>query len=182
MEYKELKKIIKEEKEIYKEKDYYRESFHVITNHPYKIFQKVLETSRKYRYYKENARGIFNKIKFLYYSTKNNKNVFKYQMEINGELGKNIIIYHNNVIINYNAKLGDNVILHGNNCIGNNLEKDKAPVIGNNVEIGYGAIIIGDIKIADDIIIGANSLVNKSFTEPGIKIAGVPAKKIYEEK
>ena len=34
--------------------------------------------------------------------------------------------------------------------------------------------IIGNIKIADDIVIGANALVNKSFLEKGIVIAGVP--------
>lgn len=47
-----------------------------------------------------------------------------------------------------------------------------------NVEIGYGAVLLGDIRIADDIIIGANSVVTKSFEEPGIVIAGVPAVKI----
>ena len=50
------------------------------------------------------------------------------------------------------------------------------PHLGNNVDIGYGAVLIGDITIADDIKIGANAVVNKSFTEPGVTIAGVPAK------
>ena len=72
--------------------------------------------------------------------------------------------------------MGDNVKLHGSNCIGNNGFIDKAPKIGNNVDIGFGAILIGDIEIADDIIIGANALVNKSFLEKGVTIAGVPAK------
>ena len=36
---------------------------------------------------------------------------------------------------------------------------DDAPTIGNNVEIGFGAVIIGKIKIADGIKIGANSVV-----------------------
>nr|WP_292372222.1 hypothetical protein [Methanosarcina sp. UBA411] len=50
--------------------------------------------------------------------------------------------------------------------------------MGNNVYIGPGAKIFGNITIADDIAIGANSVVNKSFYEKGISIAGVPAKKI----
>jgi serine O-acetyltransferase len=53
-----------------------------------------------------------------------------------------------------------------------------APQIGNNVYIGPGAKIFGEIVIADNIAIGANSVVNKSFYEKGISIAGVPAKKI----
>ena len=44
--------------------------------------------------------------------------------------------------------------------------------------MGFGAVIIGKIKIADGIKIGANSVVTKSFLEPNITIAGVPAKKI----
>ena len=48
--------------------------------------------------------------------------------------------------------------------------------MGNNVDIGYGAVLIGGITIADDIKIGANAVVNRSFTEPGVTIAGVPAK------
>ena len=55
---------------------------------------------------------------------------------------------------------------------------DDAPIIGNNVEVGFGAVIIGKVKIADGIKIGANSVVANSFLEPNITIAGVPAKKI----
>ena len=44
--------------------------------------------------------------------------------------------------------------------------------------IASGAKIFGNITIADGIVIGANSVVNKSFLEPNITIAGVPAKKI----
>jgi serine O-acetyltransferase len=59
--------------------------------------------------------------------------------------------------------------------------RDLAPIIGNNVYIRPGAKIFGDIKIADGIAIGANSVVDKSFTEPNIGIAGVPAKKINDK-
>jgi serine O-acetyltransferase len=55
-----------------------------------------------------------------------------------------------------------------------------APVIGDNVYIGPGAMIFGSIRIADDIAIGANSVVNLSFEEPGITIAGAPARKVSD--
>ena len=98
--------------------------------------------------------------------------------EIYGKFGKCLKVYHNNIVINDKAIIGNNVVLHGNNCIGNNGTDEKCPIIGNNVDIGYGAILIGDITIADNIKIGANSVVTKSFFEEGIVIAGVPAKKI----
>lgn len=54
-------------------------------------------------------------------------------------------------------------------------------IIGKHVYIGPGAKIFGDIYIADDIAIGANAVVNKSFTTPGITVAGVPAKIISDK-
>jgi serine O-acetyltransferase len=58
--------------------------------------------------------------------------------------------------------------------------KKDAPIIGDNVYIAPGVKIYGGIEIAEGIAIGANSVVNKSFTEPNITIAGVPAKKIAD--
>lgn len=53
--------------------------------------------------------------------------------------------------------------------------KNGAPIIGNNVYIGPGAILFGDITIADNVSIGANATVNRSFTESNVVIAGTPA-------
>ena len=44
--------------------------------------------------------------------------------------------------------------------------------------VGYGAIIIGDVEIADNCVIGAGAVVTKSFTKKGSVIAGVPAREI----
>ena len=90
-----------------------------------------------------------------------------------------LTIYHQgSIIINPNVVIGKNCRLHGNNCIGNNGISECCPKIGDNVDIGFGAVVIGDVTIADDIKIGANAVVNKSFLEPGITIAGVPAKRV----
>ena len=50
--------------------------------------------------------------------------------------------------------------------------------IGNNVFIGMGAIVLPGVTIADNCIIGAGSVVTKSFHEKGTVIAGNPARKI----
>lgn len=81
------------------------------------------------------------------------------------------------LIVNGGAHVGKNCRLH--NCVHIGTEagySSKAPVIGDNVFIGPGAVIVGGITIADDIAIGANSYVNKSFLEPGVTIAGAPAR------
>lgn len=55
-----------------------------------------------------------------------------------------------------------------------------SPTIGDNVFIGPGARIFGEITIADGVVIGANSVITKSFLEPYVTIAGAPARKISE--
>lgn len=50
--------------------------------------------------------------------------------------------------------------------------------IGNHCFLGMSAIILPGVTIADDCIVGAGSVVTKSFPEPGSVIAGNPARKI----
>ena len=175
----ELKELINEDKKLYASKTLRNQIFNFFTCHPNNNFKKTIITSRKYNYYSQKEKKWKCIIKRLYYTRKLNKLAIKNNINIKGNFGKKLRIFHENITININAKLGDNVILHGNNCIGNN-GKDilSCPVIGNNVEIGYGATIIGKIKIADNVIIGANALVNKDVLEEGCIVAGNPAKKI----
>ncbi len=91
------------------------------------------------------------------------------------------IAHRGTIVINPSAKIGANCRIHTCVNIGTGAgHSDLAPKIGDNVYIGPGAKIFGDIVIADGIAIGANAVVNKSFTEKGIGIAGVPAKKIND--
>lgn len=94
--------------------------------------------------------------------------------------GKGLNLAHlGTVIINAHAHIGDYCRIHADVNIGTSAGAGgEAPTIGNNVYIGPGAKLFGKILIADGIAIGANAVVNKSFTEPNISIAGVPARKI----
>lgn len=84
-------------------------------------------------------------------------------------------------MINANSRIGENCRIQSNVNIGATGGSNKAPKIGNNVYIGPGAVLYGDIEITDNYYIGANAVVNKSFTEPYSVIAGVPAKLIRFE-
>lgn len=88
------------------------------------------------------------------------------------------IWHYGNIVVNGYAKVGKGCILHGDNCIGNNGKDDYAPVIGNSVDIGVGAKIIGNIKIANNIKVAAGAVVINSFEEEGITIGGIPARKL----
>lgn len=85
------------------------------------------------------------------------------------------------IIINSKAKIGENCRIHTCVNIGATNGSKKAPIIGDNVYIGPSAVIFGDIKIADNITIGANATVNKSFPESNVTIAGTPAKIIKQQ-
>ena len=163
---------MKELKELYLPKSLLLRIYKMISKHPDYILYKCVKAYSKYNECKNNN----NKVNAFIYGLKANRYASKYNLELYGSFGKRLRIWHVNIIINGNAKLGDNIQLHGNNCIGE--KNGKAPIIGNNVDIGYGAAILGDIKIADNVIIGANSVVTKDFLDEGVVIAGCPAKVI----
>lgn len=94
--------------------------------------------------------------------------------------GPGLSIAHYGTITIGNAKVGRNCRLQEGVNIGSTGGSKKAATIGDNVFIGTGAKIIGDISIANNCVIGANSVVVKSINENGITVAGVPAKKISE--
>lgn len=82
------------------------------------------------------------------------------------------------IVINQNCKIGKNCRIHETVTIGATGGVSDAPKIGNNVFIGTGAKIIGNITIADNVAIGAGAVVVKSITEPNTTWAGNPARKI----
>ena len=83
---------------------------------------------------------------------------------------------HEATIIGNNVRIFHNVTI-GCKWSGNVLEKEYAPVIKDNVMIGAGAVILGNIKVGENSIIGANSVVLHDV-EANTVVAGVPAKAI----
>ena len=169
---KDLKKILKCDKENIISGTLTKKIFYYLTNHINKINYISIVYFRKYYYYKEKKKYLL----CVYYAIKKNKIIEKYNIELPKRFGKNLRMPHRNVIINENAVVGDNCCFHGFNVVGNNGKNEKAPRLGNNVDVGVGAKIIGDIYIADNCIIAANAVVNKSCYEKGTILIGVPAK------
>lgn len=86
------------------------------------------------------------------------------------------------LVINPRAKIGAFCDIHQGVNIGQGgASLDDVPTIGDNVWIGPGAKLFGKIKIANRCAIGANAVVNRSFLEEGISIAGIPAKKVSDK-
>lgn len=85
MNYKELKDEIKQEKKNYYDKNIMKRLFIKTPN--LKIY-KIIKDAKIYRYYKENHKNIFQKIKFVYYCKKVHKNSIKILLNYMGNSEK----------------------------------------------------------------------------------------------
>ena len=91
-------------------------------------------------------------------------------------LGKNFIIDHSGgIVISGYATFGDDCRIRNGVVVGlNRVDDPCAPVIGNNVDIGAGAKVLGRITIGDNVLIGANAVVVRDVPADSIAV-GVPA-------
>ncbi len=91
-------------------------------------------------------------------------------------LGHRFRIEHfGGIIISGDASFGDDVVLRNNVTIGLRRTGERgAPAFGNRVDIGAGAVILGQIHIGDDVSIGANAVV-LTDVPPNCIAVGVPA-------
>lgn len=93
-------------------------------------------------------------------------------------IGEGLFIDHGmGVVIGETTIIGDNVTLYqGVTLGGTGKEKGKRhPNIGNNVVIGAGAKILGNISIGDNSYVGANAVVLKDVS-PNSTVVGVPGR------
>ncbi len=93
-------------------------------------------------------------------------------------IGESFFIDHGmGVVIGETAIIGDNVLLYqGVTLGGTGKERGKRhPTVGNNVVIGAGAKILGDITIGDNSYIGSNAVVIKDVPQDST-VVGVPGR------
>jgi len=91
-------------------------------------------------------------------------------------VGRRFKIEHfGGLIISGDTVFGDDVVIRNNVTVGLRRTGVRgAPVFGNRVDIGAGAVILGPIHIGDDVSIGANAVVLKDVPPDSIAV-GVPA-------
>ena len=92
------------------------------------------------------------------------------------EIGRNFVIDHfGGIVISGFAKFGNDCRIRNGVVVGlRRVDEPLAPAIGNNVDIGAGAKILGPIRIGNNVAIGANAVVIGDVPDDCIA-TGVPA-------
>ncbi|MBD9106070.1 serine O-acetyltransferase [bacterium] len=154
----------------------------ILKNDPsiHSIIEVFLYPSFKVKLYYKISHFLYKRKRFLIARLISEKAKRKTGIEIHpgATIGKNLFIDHGmGVVIGETCIIGDNVTLfHGVTLGGTGKEKGKRhPTIGNNVFIGSGAKILGNITIGNNVKIGANSVILESIPD-NVTVVGIPGK------
>jgi serine O-acetyltransferase len=98
------------------------------------------------------------------------------ELPCEAQIGRNFVIDHfGGIVISGYARFGDNCRIRNGVVVGiRRPGESRAPIIGNNVDIGAGAKLLGPISIGDNVVIGANAVVISDVPDNCIAV-GVPA-------
>lgn len=158
-------------------------ALHITRRFPHPLRDEIWKFEialRKHEYYLNIHPTLFSKIMRKYYGYKHHRMSIMLGIQIppnvfGGGLG---IMHYGLIVVNPEAKIGEWCYIHQGVNIGQNIEPGSVPVIGRNVIILPGAKLFGKIVIGDNVMIGANAVVTKSFPEGNCRLAGVPARVI----
>jgi serine O-acetyltransferase len=106
------------------------------------------------------------------------RNITGIEIHPGAKIGNGLFIDHGmGVVIGETTIIGDNVTLfQGVTLGGTGKERGKRhPTLGNNVVVGTGAKVLGNITIGDNVNIGANAVVIRDIP-PNSTVVGVPGR------
>lgn len=148
--------------------------------------EAIIHPCFKIKIYYKISHYLYNKKHYFLARLISEKGKRKTGIEIHpgATIGKNLFIDHGmGIVIGETTIIGDNVtIFHGVTLGGTGKEKGKRhPTIGNNVLIGCGSTVLGNIEIGDNSKIGAGAVVVKSVPSD-TTVVGIPAREIINKK
>ena len=106
--------------------------------------------------------------------------IFCNSISAKAKIGAGTYFYHRGLgcVVHPKTEIGSKCTIFQHVTIGSKWSdgicEGEAPVIGDNVMIGAGAVILGTISIGDNSIIGANAVVTHSVPANSLAL-GVPA-------
>jgi serine O-acetyltransferase len=108
---------------------------------------------------------------------------FGMKLDYTVKVGRRVKLEHFGGMILGARQIGDDVRIRQNTTFGIRSTDDlnAKPTIGNGVDIGVGAVIVGNITIGDNSVIGANSVVYTNIPRDSV-VSGVPGKVVGKNK
>lgn len=112
-----------------------------------------------------------------------NRLLFSIWLPSSAKIGKNFTLgyWGLGIVIHSNSIIGNNCQINQNVTIGRNFGDKKVPVIGDDVYIGAGSVIFGEITIGNNVIIGSNSVINKNIPD-NCTVVGNPMRVIQTNR
>lgn len=133
----------------------------------------------RYCEYHYNSCGVLHRFMYAIYRIRLHRMGLRYNVRIPLNVcGYGLTIYHiaggGGCLLNAKS-IGNNCKIQAGVLLGNSHHsEDERPVIGDNVEIGPGAKVLGKVFVGNDVVIGANAVVTKDI-ESATFVGGVPA-------
>lgn len=130
-----------------------------------------LEALRKLSYY-SHCSGIHNILFRSFWRIRHYRLGVKLGYDIGQDvLGYGVVLGHpGTIIIGASNRIGNYAVLHTSTCISNNGKR-----IGDGLYLSAGSVLTRQLTLGNNVQIGANSLVNKSFDKDNIMLGGAPS-------
>jgi len=169
----------------YKElKKYIRADLKYVNGKPIRTFIERLffEPGFKYTFWLRITRYCFltkKKVLYLLSGTILKYYSHKYHFDIShkAQIGPGLTIAHfGYIIVMRNDVIGDNCTLRPGVVFGKKLTEDTdGAIVGDDVSFGVGSVVVGNVSIGNNVIVGANSVVTSDIPSNCV-IAGAPAR------
>ncbi len=105
------------------------------------------------------------------------RNRYGIELPYSARVGRGVVIEHQGgIVIHGNTRIGDRCIIRQNCTLGlRHLDRlDDAPILGDGVQLGAGAVVLGRVRLGDGAIVGANAVVLTDVPAGALAI-GIPA-------
>lgn len=141
------------------------------------LTMRFLISMRKASFY-SHQNGLKNKVLAYYYKSRQKKLGIKMGWSISADsLGYGLLLPHWGTIVVGQNNIGNYAVLHTSTCISGNMK-----TIGDALYVATGAKMTAKVVLGDNVTVGANAVVTKSYPDGNVLLGGIPASVIKKSE
>jgi serine O-acetyltransferase len=156
-----LLQILRDDRRTYGPRGWAEPGFHALAIHRWAMVQ----ARRPSRFPLGLAARAFRKL--LFFLT---RAVYGIEIHPGSDIGRGLMIVHQGGIVLGAERIGDDCVVRQNVTIGQAVVEGPRPIVGDRVDIGAGAVIVGGITIGDGTKIGPNAVVTRSVSPDSLVV------------